>query len=115
MGGRTPGGDIGLWATFPICIKGRELRGDHYSIFLRRSPVMADATQPVNSQPQVCVTLIEEHSITYTFKCLPASQGITPMQMGNDRNAKNCPIGPDGKRDWSYGLLDCSDRSGLCT
>ncbi|KAH9993560.1 PLAC8 family-domain-containing protein [Russula vinacea] len=52
---------------------------------------MADATQPVNSQPQ----------------------GITPMQMGNDRNAKNCPIGPDGKRDWSYGLLDCSDRSGL--
>jgi hypothetical protein len=77
--------------------------------------VMADATQPVNSQPQVCVTIIEKHPIAYTSKWFPASQGIIPMQVGNDRNARNCPIGPDGKRDWSYGLLDCSDRSGLCT
>ena len=37
------------------------------------------------------------------------------MLVGGNRNAKNCPIGPDGKRDWSFGLFDCFSECGLCT
>jgi hypothetical protein len=76
---------------------------------------MADDKRPVNSQPQVCVTIIEEHSIAYASKCLLASQGTAPMLVGGNRNARNFPIDSDGRRDWSYGLLDCFDRRGLCT
>ncbi|KAH9993563.1 PLAC8 family-domain-containing protein [Russula vinacea] len=36
------------------------------------------------------------------------------MQVGGNKNAKNCPIGPDGKRDWSFGLFNCFGRCGLC-
>jgi hypothetical protein len=42
-------------------------------------------------------------------------QGTVPMQVGGNRNAKNCPVGPDGKRDWSFGLFDCCGRGDLCT
>ncbi len=35
--------------------------------------------------------------------------------VGGNRNAKNCPIGPDGKRDWSFGLFGCFGRCDLCT
>jgi hypothetical protein len=38
------------------------------------------------------------------------------MQVGGgNRNAKNCPVDGDGKRDWSFSLWDCSDRGDLCT
>ncbi|KAI0279926.1 PLAC8-domain-containing protein [Russula aff. rugulosa BPL654] len=54
---------------------------------------MSDTKQPIGAQPQ----------------------GTAPMQvLGGNRNTKNCPIGPDGKRDWSFGLFDCFDRCGLC-
>jgi len=36
------------------------------------------------------------------------------MQAGGNKNAKNIPIGPDGKREWSFGLFDCFSRCGLC-
>ncbi|KAF8467960.1 PLAC8-domain-containing protein [Russula ochroleuca] len=52
---------------------------------------MADDKRPVNSQPQ----------------------GTAPMLVGGNRNARNFPIDSDGRRDWSYGLLDCFDRRGL--
>ncbi|KAH9993549.1 hypothetical protein BJV77DRAFT_997442 [Russula vinacea] len=53
---------------------------------------MEDAKQPVSSQPQ----------------------GTAPMQIGGNRNAKNIPVGVDGKRDWSFGLFDCFPRCKLC-
>ncbi|KAF8490358.1 PLAC8 family-domain-containing protein [Russula emetica] len=53
---------------------------------------MTDIKQPIDTQPQ----------------------GAAPMQVGGNRNAKNRPIGPDGKRDWSFGLFDCFARCGLC-
>jgi hypothetical protein len=34
---------------------------------------------------------------------------------GGNRNALNRPIGPDGKRDWSYGLFDCFSAYDFCT
>ncbi len=37
------------------------------------------------------------------------------MQVGGNRNARNCPVGPDGKRGWSFGLFGCFGRCGLCT
>jgi hypothetical protein len=36
------------------------------------------------------------------------------MHLGGNRNARNNPIGPDGKRGWSYGFFDCFGRFGLC-
>jgi len=53
---------------------------------------MADIKQPIDTQPR----------------------GTAPMQVGGNKNTKNCPIGPDGKRDWSFGLFDCFARCGLC-
>ncbi|KAI0286347.1 PLAC8 family-domain-containing protein [Russula brevipes] len=41
-------------------------------------------------------------------------KGTAPMSVGGNRNALNCPIGPSGKRDWSYGLFDCFSACGLC-
>src|SRR5579863_8005508 len=37
------------------------------------------------------------------------------MSTGGSKNGLNRPIGPDGKRDWSYGLFDCFSACGLCT
>jgi len=34
--------------------------------------------------------------------------------VGGNKNANDRPIGPDGKRDWSFGLFNCFDRCGLC-
>jgi len=36
------------------------------------------------------------------------------MSAGGNKNALNLPVGPDGKRDWSYGLFDCFSVCGLC-
>lgn len=49
------------------------------------------------------------------FICLFPSQGTVPMVAGGNKNALNRPVGPDGKRDWTYGLFDCFDACGLCT
>ncbi|PFH45932.1 hypothetical protein AMATHDRAFT_92395, partial [Amanita thiersii Skay4041] len=40
-------------------------------------------------------------------------QGMTVMPGGN-RNAKNMPVGPDGKREWSYDLLDFTSACSTC-
>ncbi|KAK7029650.1 hypothetical protein VNI00_014348 [Paramarasmius palmivorus] len=41
--------------------------------------------------------------------------GYTPqMSVGGNRNAKNKPVGPDGKRDWSVGICGCGDEDGGC-
>jgi len=53
---------------------------------------MADTKQPISSQPEATV----------------------PMVVGGDKNANNRPIGADGKRDWSFGLFNCSARCNLC-
>jgi hypothetical protein len=37
------------------------------------------------------------------------------MNEGGNKNALNREIGSDGKRDWSFGLFDCSPRYRLCT
>jgi hypothetical protein len=42
-------------------------------------------------------------------------QPTAPMQVYGDHGANNRPRGPDGKRGWTYGLMDCFDRFGLCT
>ncbi|KAH9968279.1 PLAC8 family-domain-containing protein [Russula dissimulans] len=36
------------------------------------------------------------------------------MAVGGNKNSQNCQIGVDGKRKWSYGLLDCFSACGLC-
>jgi len=43
-------------------------------------------------------------------------QGPAPMQVaiGGNRNARDCPVGLDGKRGWSFGLFTCFSRCGLC-
>ena len=75
---------------------------------------MADIKQPINAQPQVRVcslsSLIDRRVILGVF-----SQGTPQMSVGGNRNAKNCPVGPDGRREWSFGLFDCFSRFGLCT
>jgi len=37
-----------------------------------------------------------------------------PMKAGGEKNALNRPQGPDGKRNWSFGLFDCFPRGQLC-
>jgi len=48
-----------------------------------------------------------------------ALQAIAPMQVygqvHGDHGANNHPVGPDRKRNWTYGLMDCFDSFGLCT
>jgi hypothetical protein len=70
-----------------------------------------------NMQPQVRVTVSTHHQILMFTVC--ALQAIAPMQVYSkvygDYGANKRPRGPDGKRDWTYGLLDCFDRFGLCT
>lgn len=48
-----------------------------------------------------------------------ALEATAPMQVHSkvygDHGAHNRPLGPDGKRDWTYGLFDCFNRCGLCT
>ena len=41
-------------------------------------------------------------------------QGTAPMVANGNTNANNRPIGPDGKREWSFGLFDCFARCNLC-
>ncbi|KAF9254243.1 PLAC8-domain-containing protein [Marasmius fiardii PR-910] len=43
--------------------------------------------------------------------------GYTPQMMvqAGNRNAKNKPVGADGKRDWSVGLCGCGDEDGCGT
>jgi hypothetical protein len=53
--------------------------------------------------------------LNYIFFCLFPLQGTVPMVAGGNKNALNRPVGPDGKRDWTYGLFDCFDACGLCT
>ncbi|KAI0249606.1 PLAC8 family-domain-containing protein [Lactifluus subvellereus] len=36
------------------------------------------------------------------------------MSAGGNKNALNREIGADGKREWSFGLLDCFNACGLC-
>ena len=52
-----------------------------------------------------------------------ALQAVAPMQIhtkvygdfGAYSHNHNRPLGPDGKRNWAYGLMDCFGRFGLCT
>ncbi|KAF8996340.1 PLAC8 family-domain-containing protein [Cyathus striatus] len=42
-------------------------------------------------------------------------QPVQPMSIeGGNKNAKNLPVGPDGKRDWSFGLFGCCGDMGAC-
>lgn len=36
------------------------------------------------------------------------------MAAGGNKNALNRAVGPDGHRDWSFGLFDCFDECGVC-
>ena len=36
------------------------------------------------------------------------------MAAGGNRNALNREVGADGRRDWSFGLFDCTSACGLC-
>jgi len=46
-----------------------------------------------------------------------ALQTVAPMQVYGkvygDRDANSRPIGHDGKRDWTYGSLNCFDTFGI--
>lgn len=80
---------------------------------------MTDIKQAIDIQPQVRVftqfpnRLGQLNYMVHVTLCV-VSQGTAPMQVGGNRNARNCPVGPDGKRDWSFGLFDCFARCGLC-
>jgi len=41
-------------------------------------------------------------------------QATAAMAVGGNKNTLNRPYGPDGKRDWSFGLLDCFSACGPC-
>ena len=82
---------------------------------------MADYKEPVSTQPKVRAAMI--HPVVsdthppfffFFFFFFFATQGTAPMAAGGNKNALNCPIGPDGQRDWSYGLFDCFSACGLC-
>ncbi len=84
---------------------------------------MADIKKStIDIQPQVCcfypvsqLTGVTQLYVAGHLAHCVFSQGTAPMQVGGNRNAKNCPIGPDGMRDWSFGLFDCFSRGNLCT
>lgn len=67
-----------------------------------QSPVVMPPQSPVMMQPQYPVVM--------------QPQAVAPMQVYPDHGAisHNRPLGPDGKRDWTYGLMDCFGRFGLC-
>jgi hypothetical protein len=70
---------------------------------------------PVRTQPKVCVypaSYITDGGNSSYFR---VSQGVAPMQIGGNRNAKNRAIKSDGKRRWSHGLCSCFGSSGTCT
>jgi len=74
--------------------------------------------------PALFTTMVAQSPFTNTLAdigkpvSLPVSsqpEKTAPMQVGGNRNAHNCPIGPDKKRDWSFGLFDCFSRcNGFC-
>lgn len=41
------------------------------------------------------------------------TQGMSVMGGGGNKNAKNLPVGADG-REWSYGLCSCCSDAGTC-
>ncbi|KAI9450099.1 PLAC8-domain-containing protein [Lactarius psammicola] len=41
-------------------------------------------------------------------------QATAPMTIGGNRNTLNRELGVDGRRDWSFGLFDCTSECGLC-
>ncbi|KAH9046617.1 PLAC8-domain-containing protein [Lactarius hengduanensis] len=41
-------------------------------------------------------------------------QATAPMATGGNINALNREVGADGRRDWSFGLFDCTSECGLC-
>lgn len=41
-------------------------------------------------------------------------QATAPMAAGGNRNVLNREVGVDGRRDWSYGLFDCTSECGTC-
>ena len=73
-------------------------------------------------QPQVrvgCLLTIKYSMIRPHVMFTVCLQAIAPMQVYSqvygDHGANYRPRGPDGKREWSYGLFDCFSRCGLCT
>jgi len=81
---------------------------------------MAEIKQyPVNTQPMVCTCLFIQFLSGWDtqlhFCVFVSSQGTVPMVAGGNKNGLNRPVGPDGKRDWTFGLFDCFDACGLCT
>ena len=78
---------------------------------------MAEDKQFVSSQPEVCSLMNRNSEPHVLISChvMCALQGTAPMKVGGNKNANNVPVGPDGKRDWSFGLFDCFSRCQLCT
>lgn len=111
------------------CSPGRGGRGVQFPGIIKRTAILRSPNQPlpcrvnmsdakkvlVNTQPQVCVHACLPVDGTLSCAWVAFSQCTVPMSSGGNKNALNCPIGPDGKRDWSYGLFDCfSDGCGAC-
>jgi hypothetical protein len=65
-----------------------------------------------SSQAAECSILFS--SLRFSF-FLGFLKGTAEMCVGGNKNALNRTIGADGKREWSYGLFDCSKACGLCT
>lgn len=95
-----------------VCVYLLSRNGWEYSIIPFQSPVTKG-----NMQPQVHVTVFTHHQILMFTVC--ALQAIAPMEVYSkvysDHGANKRVRGSDGKRDWTYGLLHWSDRTGLCT
>jgi hypothetical protein len=74
-----------------------------------------ESKSPITSQPQVRLQLV-----TSFTECLSVlgfhlqKQATAPMGAGGNKNALNRAVGPDGQRDWSHGLFDCTEDCGLC-
>jgi hypothetical protein len=66
---------------------------------------------PTTSTPSIVTSFTE---------CLPVFgfreqyQATAPMGAGGNRNALNRELGVDGQRNWSHGLLSCTEDCGLC-
>jgi hypothetical protein len=111
----------GIYQIARLRIKGREM-SEMVDYLVTLGTIMTRANQPIRTkqpQAQVCVfsqfpNRLQQFNCTRRVTLCVFSQDTAPMYLGGHRNASHRPIGPDGKRDWSFGFFDCLSRCGLC-
>ena len=75
----------------------------------------ADFKELISDQPQVRVEVAPCRQGAQSFSAsVYKIQATAPMAAGGNRNALNLEVGLDGRRDWSFGLFDCTSDRRLC-